>query len=101
MRGTSLCVVLLAYGCGSDADDEPYDTYQECFDQHVKHEDKTNEEAIVICCTNHPIAGIKPVCGQTAPDCINYITDNLDQLSASTVEVMEACQMYEAQLGSQ
>ncbi len=94
-----MCALVLVYGCGSDADDEPYDTYQACFDQHATIEKKTNEESIIACCINHPIAGMKPACGVTAADCINFITANLDQLSASTVEVMEACQMYEAQVG--
>ena len=98
MGRTWLCVLLLTCACGGDEDNEPYDTYQECFDAHVKDDAMaTHQEVIIDCCTKHEIADAKPACGADAPACINFLTDNLDQLSASTVEVMEACQMYEAQ----
>jgi len=99
MGRTWLAVLLLTYGCGSDSDDEDYATYQECFDQHIDADKLSHEDAIVDCCTKHKIAGLTGSCGLNKADCINFITANLDQLSASTVEVMAACEFYEMQGG--
>ena len=52
------------------------------------------QEAIVVCCIDHPIAGMLPACATTTPDCINYLTANLNQTSASTIDVMEGCAEY-------
>jgi hypothetical protein len=93
-----LACAPVSFGCKDDADNEAYPTYQECFDDHTESEMLPVKEAIVVCCLEHPIDGVKPVCKTTAPDCINYLTDNLKQTSASTVEVAEACDDYIAQM---
>ncbi|MBL0215343.1 MAG: hypothetical protein IPQ07_15835 [Myxococcales bacterium] len=89
-------LVIGSVGCKDDPP-EAYPTYQECFDDHTTHEMLPVMEAIVICCLEHPIAGVAPVCGDTKPDCINYLTNNLNQTSASTIEVMDACADYVTQ----
>ncbi len=86
-------VVLGSIGC---KDDSPtaYPTYQACFDDHVMAEMLPVKEAIVVCCLEHPIDGHLMACGANKPDCINYLTASLNQTSASTTDVMEACADY-------
>lgn len=92
---TFLCLVLAGVGCKDDATGtEPFDTYQLCFDKLTEQDMRPVLESIVECCIDHPIGGVAPVCGGTQPDCINYLTANLLQTDASTVEVMEGCQLY-------
>ena len=85
---------LASVGCG---DDPPasYATFQACFDeQTMKGEKLPVQDAIVKCCIDHPIGGMTLVCGETKPDCINYLTNNLQQTSASTIDKMDACGTY-------
>src|SRR5436853_7708385 len=89
-----LCVASI--GCKDDGE-TAYPTYKMCFDDHAMHEMLPIKEAIVVCCIEHPINGQKIVCGDTKPDCINYLTANLNQTSASTVDVMDACDDYVVQ----
>jgi len=89
---------LTAIGCGGDDGAEAFPTYQECFDDHTMGgEHLPVKESIVVCCIEHPIDGKTIVCGDTKADCINYLTANLNQTSASTTDVMEACSDYVAQ----
>ena len=91
-------VLALAAGCGED---EPtgYDTYQACFDElNDFGRGLTVPESILECCLSHPIAGEMPACGADKPACINYLTINLEQTSASTVEVQDTCTTYADQL---
>jgi len=99
----SLLAVLVSaplwVGCKDDATgNEPFDTYQLCFDDHTEVEMLMVKEAIVVCCLEHPIGGVMPVCKATVSECINFLTANLKQTSANTVEVMEACADYIDQL---
>ncbi len=95
MRARFFAVVaVLAFGCGEDPPTS-YDTYQECFDD--RYNDGMGElvpDALVGCCLENPIGGVTKACGATVPDCINYLTSNLSQTSASTVEKMDACAAY-------
>ena len=90
---------LVQGACGDDPQ-ESYPTYQECFDDHTEVEMLGIQEAIVVCCIDHPIAGTAPACGPTKADCINYLTANLSQTSASTVEVMDSCAEYIVQMAN-
>jgi hypothetical protein len=92
----SSLVLLGSVGCKDDPP-ESYATYQECFDDHTMAEMLPKQEAIVVCCLEHPIAGVAPVCGEIKADCINYLTANLNQTSASTTDVMDACAEYVSQ----
>lgn len=86
-------IVALASGCGEDPP-ESFPTYQECFDSRTMEAAQLVPDAIVMCCLDHPIGGMTSACGLTTPDCINYLTNNLNQTSASTVEVMDSCAAY-------
>ncbi|MBL9020525.1 MAG: hypothetical protein JNL83_40445 [Myxococcales bacterium] len=86
---------LASVGCGED-EAKAYSTYQACFDDKAK-EMLPIQESIVKCCLEHPIGGTTIVCGDAKPDCINYLTANLSQTSASTIDVMDACGEYVSQ----
>lgn len=89
---------LLLSACGDDGgDSESFDTFQDCFDDHHVEESLPTKEAIVICCLDHPIAGVTEVCGATAATCETYLGTNLDTASATSTEVTEACTDYEMQ----
>lgn len=94
----ALCsmLCLASVGCG-DEEAKAYPTYQACFDDKAMKEMLPIQEAIVKCCLEHPIGGTTIVCGETKPDCINYLTNNLSQTSASTIDVMDACTEYVSQ----
>ncbi|MBA3394722.1 MAG: hypothetical protein H0T89_18895 [Deltaproteobacteria bacterium] len=98
MRALILASAILGsvgFGCGGNDDHAPYDTYQACFDEHTQEENLPIPQAIVVCCLDHPIAGMEqPVCGETKPDCINYLTANLSQTSAGVAVVDAACDDY-------
>ncbi|CAN5730121.1 hypothetical protein BH11MYX2_BH11MYX2_16190 [soil metagenome] len=84
--------------CGSD-DPPGFATYDTCFDRRPQADMPVDK--ILECCTNATIGDNKIPCGDSAAACINYLTDNLAQQKASTVEVMDACNMYADQLEPQ
>jgi len=95
-----LLIAILLAGCPSSGDHEEYPSYQECFDDHHTHEAYPVQESIVICCLEHPIAGMhQPVCGSTAAECEAYLTTNLSATSASGTDRMVACTDYITQKG--
>lgn len=89
-------VVIGSVGCGDDPP-KAYPTYQGCFDDRTMAGKLPVQDAIVACCLEHPIMDVSPACGDTKPDCINYLTNNLNQTSASTTDVMDACTEYVSQ----
>lgn len=94
-------VLIFAAGCGGGAADS-FDTFQLCFDEHHVTESLPVHDAIVVCCIDHPIAGVHPSCGNTAADCVAKLTGtdsvhNLSSTSATSQEVMTACTDYETQ----
>ena len=52
-----------------------------------------------MCCLDHPIAGVKPACGNTANDCAAYLGTNLDAASATPADITAACADYITQKG--
>lgn len=76
---------------------EPFDTFQDCFDDHHTEEALPTQQAIVICCLEHPIAGVTEVCGDNAASCMTYLATNLSTSSATSAEVTAACTDYETQ----
>lgn len=107
MRTTSSTLIallfssfLMACGGGDDSSDggdaEPFDTYQDCFDDHHGEEGLSIQQAITVCCADHPIgsAGAGVVCGDTAADCEDYVDANLDTADATATDITTACQAY-------
>jgi hypothetical protein len=81
--------------CGGD-DAEAFDTFQDCYTEHHDVESLTVNEAIVVCCIDHPIGGHKgTVCGTTSADCVTYITGNVT--GPTSTEIMSACDEYVVQ----
>ena len=94
-----LIAILFATACGGDDEAEAYPTYQECFDDHHNNESLGIQESIVVCCLEHPIAGVKPVCGNTTAECATYLGTNLGSASATQADVTAACSTYITQKG--
>jgi len=86
-------------GGGGDAD--PFDTLQDCFDDHHITEGFSVEKAITICCLDHPIGGHEAgmVCGPTADTCTTYVDAQIDPADATTDEIDAACADYVVQSG--
>jgi len=94
-----LCIGLLfAFAGCHDHEHEGFDTFQACFDDHTMEENLPFQEAVVVCCLDHPIDGKKEACGVTAPECVTYLTANLTS-SGTTTEVEAACDEYISQKG--
>jgi hypothetical protein len=100
MRDLLLVFVVVVAACGGDSK-KKYDTYQACFDDVIK-QDKTDVETIVECCLEYEVGGMMgPLCGATDPDCINYLTINLDQTDADIQVKQQACAAYVAEKAMQ
>lgn len=97
MRTVCAALLCIAFGC-HDHDHSGYATYQACFDEHVNVESLAVNEAIVVCCLDHPIAGHSPACGETAAACVDYLGMNLMQ-GATDAEKTAACDEYIVQKG--
>ena len=93
---------LTVAACGGDdggtVDADPYDTYFDCFDDHHNAESLPVEQAIVVCCIDHPIGtptGVaNVVCGDTQAACETYVGAQLDTSEATNAEVTAACADY-------
>jgi hypothetical protein len=86
-------------GCGGeDHEASAYSSFQACFDVHAEDEGMTAVDAIFTCCLDHPIEGQRPACGASSSACVNYLTNNLKQTSASYVDLQDACYYYEGEL---
>ena len=93
----ALAAVLFCFAC-HDHDHDGYSTFQACFDEHTMEESLPFQEAVVVCCLDHPINGVDEACGANAAECVTYLTANLTS-TATMVEVMTACTEYETQKG--
>ena len=92
-----LAAVLFCVAChGYDHDD--YSTFQACFDEHTMVESLPFQQAVVVCCLDHPIDGNAEPCGATAPECVTFLGANLTSTATQT-EVDAACSEYITQKG--
>ena len=90
-----ICSFLAACG-GTVVDRDPFNTIQDCFDEHAKTEGLTVPHAITTCCLDHPISGnvANVVCGATQTQCESFLHDNLAATDATTGEITAACADY-------
>src|SRR5438477_7857520 len=101
MRKTVFAIAL-AIGCGDNVtgqilvDADPYDTFQDCWDDHHVDEGFDVRKAIEICCIDHPIGGADAnvVCGATAASCETYVTANLTAADLTPADITAACTDY-------
>lgn len=93
-----VCAIALSFGCGDDSgtEEEPYDTFQDCFDDHHLVEAFDVNKSIKICCLDHPIGGqnADTVCGENAGACVAFVGGALDDASATDPEIATACDEY-------
>jgi hypothetical protein len=96
---SSLFVVPLVLAACSDdknnQDAEPFDTLQDCFDDHHNEEHLTTKEALVVCCVDHPIGDQKlhPSCGDTLDACKTHVRGEIDT-SVTDTDIGDACADY-------
>lgn len=94
----ALAAALLCVACHGHGH-EPYATFQACFDEHTDVESLAINEAIVVCCLDHDIAGTPaPACGASAAECVTYLSVNLTA-GATVAEKSAACDEYIVQKG--
>ena len=95
-----LPITFAITGCGDDggSDAEPYPTLQECFDDHTMTEGLPVGQAIVVCCIDHPIAGVHPSCGADKAACATIVRAALSA-ATTTADITTACADYETKLG--
>jgi hypothetical protein len=93
LASISLIVPLILAACGGGDDAEPFDTLQACYDEHHNEESLPVQDAIVVCCLDHPIAGVHPSCKDTQADCVAHVDTELDP-SVGSADIQAACTEY-------
>jgi len=91
-----LPLVLATCGDSKPEDADPFDTLQACFDEHHNMETLTVQQAIVVCCLDHPIAGVHPSCKDTPADCMTHVRAELTA-ATSDADITAACAIYVTQ----
>ncbi len=97
MRFLLTAVLMFSVAACHSHDEEGFDTFQACYDDHHGGEGKSVQESIVICCLEHPINGVTEVCGTTAAACVTYVTANAT--GPTTAEIQTSCDDYITQKG--
>jgi len=99
-----ICLPLFHAACGDDGknddtDAEPFDTYADCYDDHANEESLPVDQAIVVCCIDHPIGAddANIVCGETEQDCEDYVDANIGDDSVTAGDITAACTDYISQ----
>jgi hypothetical protein len=92
----SLALTVTACSSNSPADNEPFETLQDCYDDHHSGGDHLPiQEAIVTCCLDHPIARMKaPTCPKVPEDCKNQVRTALPDPSILDADITAACMTY-------
>jgi hypothetical protein len=90
---------LMFAACGGDSDDEAYDTFQDCYTDHHVTESLPADQAIVVCCIEHPIgsAGKNAVCGADSASCVTYVTAQVTTNAPTSAEIQAGCTTYQSQ----
>lgn len=86
-------LALAACGDSNPMDADPFDTLQACFDEHHVMESLSTHDAIVVCCLDHPIAGVHPSCKDTKDDCVAHVRAELTA-SVLDADIQAACATY-------
>jgi hypothetical protein len=96
--------VLFTAACSSSSnncpsgDCDPFQTFQDCYNEHHVMESFPTDKAIEVCCIDHPIGSAQKnvVCGATTQTCISYVTANLmDPMDPNlTADINTACTNY-------
>src|SRR5437660_764380 len=89
----ALPLTISACGSSNTMEADPFDTLQACFDEHHNMESLSVHDAIVVCCLDHPIAGVHPSCKDTQADCVAHVDAELDN-SVTSADIQMACTDY-------
>ncbi len=87
---------------GGEEGEEAYATFADCYVDHAVAEALPPDEAIVICCLEHPIGddGANVVCGESAQECVDFVDIEVSETDDPelTIEEIEAgCDGYLAE----
>jgi len=98
LLGFSFVLPLALAACGDSEpmDADPFDTLQACYDDHHVMENLPVQRAIVVCCLDHPIAGVHPSCKDTQADCVTHVRAELNA-SVLDADITAACTTYISQ----
>jgi hypothetical protein len=93
---TLFALSLVTSACSDDKqeDADPFDTLAACFDEHHNVESLTVQQAIVVCCLDHPINGVHPSCTSTQADCVTHVNTELSSEALVAADVQAACTTY-------
>jgi hypothetical protein len=92
----SFVLPLAVAACGDNGgsmDADPFPTLQACYDEHHATETLSTHDAIVVCCLDHPIAGVHPSCGNSQAECVAHVAQELDS-SVTASDIDAACTTY-------
>lgn len=91
----SLSLTLTACSNNPPVDADPFATLQACYDAHHSgSEHLPIQQAIVTCCLDHPIGGMKaPTCPMIQMDCFTHVRAALDP-SIVDADINAACTTY-------
>jgi hypothetical protein len=87
---------LLVTACSDDPKDaDAFDTLQACYDEHANEESLSVQQAIVVCCIDHPIgaAMTHPSCLGTQADCVSHVRAEL-AATVADADIQAACTTY-------
>jgi hypothetical protein len=88
---------LISSACSSsnnnDEDADPFDTLAACYEEHIEEFHDTSK-AIVTCCLDHPIAGMKLSCKDTQAACVDHLNTELSSESLAATDIEAACTTY-------
>ncbi|MEJ7599171.1 MAG: hypothetical protein WKG01_14780 [Kofleriaceae bacterium] len=90
MRFLIITCLLLA-ACGHD--DEGFETFQACFDEHTDVESLPVEESIVVCALDHEFDGER-LDFASADECEAYLGTHLAPGDATSAQLEAACADY-------
>ncbi len=89
----SLPLVFLACSSTKVEDNDSFATLEDCYTEHHVTESLSTHDAIVVCCIDHPIAGVHPSCENTQADCVTHVRAELDS-SVTDADIQAACTDY-------
>jgi hypothetical protein len=91
---------FLFVACG-DHDHNSYASFKDCFNEHTMAEALPVDQAIVICCIDHPLgsSAANTACGADSPACVTFVTANVDAGTATSAQIMMGCDEYVTQRG--
>ncbi len=95
--------VIAISACGGEEGEEAFATFADCYVDHAVDEGLAPDEAIAVCCLDHPIGSagdVNVVCGESALECVDFVDAEVSETDDPelTLEEIEAgCDIYETE----